>query len=325
MDSYVKDWLNIIENMRNDNTYKLAFGRGILEAIKNINMNNITEDTFNIDLSEIGENMLKYYWNQTYFFNLKQGPHSSKSPKIYQITEKTIDYYREKTGNVFPIWYDKAYLVLKENSYLEAVKKTIVTVMKQNVAWRFKSIDGIDLEIYTLDKKENVIIIKTKNLKSLKDYSDILIQLLNYKWAILLEKFNTSPKIANKVKGSYDRGIKRNNLSKYKTILLKQYKDRPIIDFYTGDVLTENEISIDHVIPWSFMFSDDIWNLVITSKSENSKKSNSIPSIDIIDKLKNRNQMLLSIEKDLPDAYLEDLKVSVDNNFVDKFYLNCKG
>ena len=55
-----------------------------------------------------------------------------------------------------------------------------------------------------------------------------------------------------------------------------------IIDFYTGDILEQNDISLDHVIPWSFMYSDDIWNLVITSKSVNSKKSNSIPSEETI-------------------------------------------
>ena len=34
------------------------------------------------------------------------------------------------------------------------------------------------------------------------------------------------------------------------------------IDFYTGDELDMDDISVDHVIPWSFMYSDDIWNLV---------------------------------------------------------------
>lgn len=30
------------------------------------------------------------------------------------------------------------------------------------------------------------------------------------------------------------------------------------IDFYTGDELDMDDISVDHVIPWSFMYSDDI-------------------------------------------------------------------
>ena len=34
------------------------------------------------------------------------------------------------------------------------------------------------------------------------------------------------------------------------------------------------------------MYSDDIWNLVVTSKSNNSSKSNTIPSEEIINRLK---------------------------------------
>ena len=57
------------------------------------------------------------------------------------------------------------------------------------------------------------------------------------------------------------------------------------IDFYTGDELDMDDISVDHVIPWSFMYSDDIWNLVLTSKSNNSSKSNHIPSKEVFEQL----------------------------------------
>ena len=107
-------------------------------------------------------------------------------------------------------------------------------------------------------------------------------QLINFKWSQLLEKFNHSPRIASKVKGISDNTIKRNSLTKYKNILLAGNNYQPI-DFYTEKVLDDNDISVDHVIPWSFMYSDNIWNLVLTSKSNNSSKSNSIPSQDIID------------------------------------------
>ena len=33
MSDYIRQWLMIIENMNNDNTYKLAWGRAILECI----------------------------------------------------------------------------------------------------------------------------------------------------------------------------------------------------------------------------------------------------------------------------------------------------
>lgn len=37
MNNYIKQWLEIIENMNNDNTYKLAWGRAIIELCQETN------------------------------------------------------------------------------------------------------------------------------------------------------------------------------------------------------------------------------------------------------------------------------------------------
>ncbi len=147
----------------------------------------------------------------------------------------------------------------------------------------------------------------------IKEYSFVLSQLLNYKWAQLLEKFNNAPRIASKVKGISDNTIKRKNLSKYKNILLKN-NNYQAIDFYTGQILDDNDISVDHVIPWSFMYSDDIWNLVLTSKSNNSQKSNSTPTQEIIDKLKQRNEKLLETITD--PTYKQELEVAISKKLL---------
>ena len=75
---------------------------------------------------------------------------------------------------------------------------------------------------------------------------------------------------------------------------MKQFDDGVAIDFYTNKPIPINQISIDHVIPWSYMYSDDIWNLVLTSKSNNSKKSNAIPNKGMIRKLISRNAILVN-------------------------------
>ncbi|MCG4878372.1 hypothetical protein L0N00_18230, partial [Eggerthella lenta] len=71
-----------------------------------------------------------------------------------------------------------------------------------------------------------------------------------------------SPKIALKVKGISDNKLRRKNLAKFRDILLS-YKDEDCpVDFYTGEILKKEDISVDHVLPWSFLYSDDLWNLV---------------------------------------------------------------
>ena len=71
---YVNDWLTIIETMQNENTYKLAWGRSILETIGEKEIN----DDIVILFDELSPKIIKYYWNQIYFFNLKQG--SNRTP-----------------------------------------------------------------------------------------------------------------------------------------------------------------------------------------------------------------------------------------------------
>lgn len=183
---------------------------------------------------------------------------------------------------------------------------------------------GKDVNIYHVDIKKTVITLNKQDVNVLHEYAPLLIQLLNYKWVQLLEGFNRVPKLAQKIRGSANQDIKRKSLAKYKEILLKQFKDKPIIDFYTGQVLKENEISIDHVIPWSFMYSDDLWNLVITSKSHNSKKSNLVVEEKYIKKLIDDKRELLIILSKGNDTNINDLQTAVDSDYISKFYRDLR-
>ena len=210
--------------------------------------------------------------------------------------------------------------MINKNNYAKTVEKVAKT-LHENVAWRFKNVDGKALEIYQIDKGSNLVIIDYSAALELREYSIVLSKLLNYKWAQLLEKFNFAPKITSKVNGISQSKINRESLSKFKNQLLKEFEDGHIIDFYSGDEISINDVSIDHVIPWSFIYSDDIWNLEITSKSKNSSKSDSIPSEDVIEKLKARNIKLLDI---VDEKYKEDLKLAIDAKYVDKFFRDCR-
>lgn len=317
MSDYIKMWLEIIENMSNDNTYKLAWGRALLEIISELKD---VEDINIIHFDEISKKMLKYYWNQVFFFKLKQGP--ARVPVIVQETEKCIEYYINKENSNIPVWFDYAENVLKKDTdfYNKTIKR-ISTTLTHDVSWRFQISNRNTLDIYTLDKSSKTVTFTKEQVTDLKEYVFVLSQLLNYRWAQLLERFNNSPRIASKVRGISDNKIRRNNLKKYKDVLLSQMKDGKVLDFYSGDVLEENDISVDHVIPWSFMYSDDIWNLVITSRSNNSSKSNSIPSEEVIRKLEERNREIAAY---IDEKYRKEMEIAIENDYVNKFYLACK-
>ena len=321
MSDYIKQWLYIIENMHNTNTYKLAWGRALLELIVQLEEVN-SENVFTF--KQIGHKMLKYYWNQLYFFNLKQGPNPKKIPVIEQETRRCIEFYKKETNSSFPIWFDLAENVLKSNyKFYDSELNIIGKKLKDDVSYRFMNIKKEKILVYDLDLQNFTVTFSESQIKQLQEYAFVLSQLLNYRWAQLLENFNNCPKIASKVNGISGQQVKRNQLTKYKNILLSQMDENNIIDFYTGKVLKKNDISVDHVIPWSFMYSDDIWNLVLTSKSENSSKSNSIPSQEVIERLEKRNEQLLNRIGE-ESSFYDDLKMAVDNDYVQKFYLSLK-
>ncbi|WP_027303016.1 HNH endonuclease domain-containing protein [Rudanella lutea] len=47
---------------------------------------------------------------------------------------------------------------------------------------------------------------------------------------------------------------------------------------YSGQLITRQNISLDHFLPWSYVVHDQLWNIIPTPKSVNSAKNNSLPS-----------------------------------------------
>jgi hypothetical protein len=50
---------------------------------------------------------------------------------------------------------------------------------------------------------------------------------------------------------------------------------------WTGTTLRDS-FDVDHVIPFDLWHNNDVWNLLPASKTANSKKSNKLPSTDIL-------------------------------------------
>ena len=153
----------------------------------------------------------------------------------------------------------------------------------------------------------------------------VLFDLINYGWAQKLEMMNSSPRISQKVRG-IDRGrISRGSLSRFRKYLDLENPKR--ISFISGKMIPERDLSIDHVVPWSYLYSDDIWNLVYVDKSENSVKNNTLPSDDDIARLELRNVELLELcdGKGLNDTHTEQLRLAIETHLVKRNWVGFKG
>ena len=99
------------------------------------------------------------------------------------------------------------------------------------------------------------------------------------------------------------------------------------IYFLDESEIPNGELSVDHVIPWSYMFEDDLWNLVYVKKGPNSSKGNIIPDESLIMKLEKRNKKLLKIlrDNDKKGKDVDELQLSIEKDYLRRFWIGFKG
>jgi hypothetical protein len=75
------------------------------------------------------------------------------------------------------------------------------------------------------------------------------------------------------------------------------------------------------------MYSDDLWNLVYVNKSVNSSMSNRVKKNNVKDKLIKRNKKLLQIldAKNISNKEVEELRLAIDKNYVELFWIAHQG
>ena len=73
----MKTFKRIIKECSYDNTYKMAWARSLVELSTR---KELDSEYIEIDLIEIAELYIKYYWNQTIYFDLVQGSNPTKPP-----------------------------------------------------------------------------------------------------------------------------------------------------------------------------------------------------------------------------------------------------
>ena len=96
-------------------------------------------------------------------------------------------------------------------------------------------------------------------------------------------------------------------------------------DVFTGKAVLPKQYDIDHFIPWSFVMSDELWNLMPMDSSLNASKSNRLPQWDPFFRAFAENQYLMyrlihevlfiyefgSVEGEKYSAYLQNLVMSL--------------
>jgi len=304
---YIQEILETIRDCSMDNTYKMAWLKAIVDICHEQN------DEF-ISYDSAAKKVFSYYWDQTIFFNLRQGPRIQTPPEIITIVNEKIAEYQSKNGTQ-PIKFIKVESILDDGSI-----KKIANVLKKMPGKYF--ITNGSNPISTYQQVEGGILVKEPNL--IKQHADCLYPAIMYRWAQKLEEVDNSPNLIKKLKGiETGNKLRRGNLKKFHQFL--DYENNNKICFITKKPIS-NKVSVDHVIPWSYMFEDKLWNLVYVDSSENSSKSNRLPSEKLIIDLEDRNKKLLNLlkENNIKHKYVDELELAIKNDWVRRFWLGYK-
>ena len=318
MEKYLSNWITIIDSIKNDNTYRASWGRAIIECI--LKEEYIVDDQ-EVVIEEyfIVQKILKYYWNLNCFFKLSQGDFLVIEKVTKEISE---NFYRKKKHNN-PVWFNEMEIYIKRNQIkFERIISRIMKIVNRNIAHRFLNHRSKKIKLYKLDLKNKAIRFRESDIEIIKNYSHILIDLINSKWALYLETYNTSPLLQRKVIDSAENNLKRKSLRTTKNLLVQYYHNEGIVDFYTGKHLDYLNIKVVHVIPYNYLYSNDIWNLVLTDKST---KHTMIPTKEDLKKLKERNIGLLKELKHVNTKEKHELENVINNNLLDKYFMDMGG
>ena len=128
----------------------------------------------------------------------------------------------------------------------------------------------------------------------------------NHWWARYLEKVNLlAPLIIEKVERD---GARRGSLVRYLKILMAT--DEPNCFYCERPLAQRRAIHVDHVIPWSFLLADPMWDLVLACSSCNLSKSDVLPARDFLEKLVARGERRAKFM--LPSGYGSPLIPAVE-------------
>ena len=109
-----------------------------------------------------------------FFFNLNQGPNPNKPPIICQIVQNEIDNHASKL---------KPILFTRIENQIEIPVKKVSDVLSRDVSHRFLKI-GSKILRYELEGRT----INVLEPEVFRRYSDILFELINYRWTQKLEE-----------------------------------------------------------------------------------------------------------------------------------------
>ncbi|EMT46443.1 HNH endonuclease signature motif containing protein [Anoxybacillus flavithermus] len=263
---------------KNTTTYKFGLIKSLIENLYNVNEN------LELNYDFLFESFAKIYWNLVIHHNLRQVNHSLKSSEI----EKVLINFCEKFRIPSDFRFDRLSVTLQ----LELVQKVKTRAKRYVIGALYGDSEGV---IYEFDLKREYMRLNSSIYSFMLKYQKVLTYLTNYHLALFLEKHNKGEDTAHMLM-KVENVSKRSSLDQFYRILISFGENTC---FYCGKLLDKRSAAhVDHFIPWSFVQTDHLWNLVLACRTCNISKKDRIAKPIFLNALIERNQKLIEMERE---------------------------
>jgi hypothetical protein len=269
----------IFDNM--SESYKIFWFKALIEKTH--------EGKQTISYDEIIDCMIRDAWYMVTEYRLNLGPADT--------LEKLVRYAQEISGIKSAEKPDRvgAFLENCEDKELRKMKTTLTRFVPYRLqapflvginehVWKSREatidfINGTEGAIYSVSRNsglEATVEVSQGWLEYIERNYEIIMGWIEYNMIVYLQRRNPSvPGISSKLRPPEERKLAA--AKKYWRHIIDV---RPVVNIYTDAIMDDKDISIDHFVPWSYVAHDELWNLLPTTRSVNSSKSNSLPLWD---------------------------------------------
>ena len=259
-------FMRILDRAAKDNTYKFALARALLEMCRERHDGG-GRGPYTIEYEELARRFLRYYWHQECVFRIRQDRHPERIVAVIRAIRDNMDWGERDT----PASFDAL-----DDGYVEKAVRDIrrdvfgsVRSKKTNVVPRFQKIKIGECAqeipmFYTFDGARGTLTVRAEACCFLAANYSVLLDAVTLRWARYLEGANGGLPglIANLVALfllliEAARTMPRRNAAFIRSAADAIYK-REKQCFYCHCRLRRADVEMDHVIPRSFLFDDQV-------------------------------------------------------------------
>lgn len=324
----------IFENTTN--SYKYIFFISLLDILTRINFD-VSEPIF---FTDITVEILANAWYPHNFFKLSFGPQDKIAEKLDTLNLQVNEPILKFTDT------DKKCLreIISNQDLSESLNKSLMRYVpfrlirtffdedlrgkedykiNSKISYLAKQLFYSRKPLYYFDEKWKSIIFHPEWADYININYSIIRGWVSWKWLEYMQKCNPHvPAIGNKLFPPQKREPLKDQTNYWKLII----NHTTIKCIYSGEILTSEQISLDHYLPWSFVGHDQLWNLIPTIPKVNSSKSNNLPSEKYFHSFINNQILGLTISRQnmnntkwnkIIEPYLSDLKIGNQDKLLD--------